>query len=161
MDTVDKQTRSRIMASVGRRDTDAELILRRALHRIGLRYRHHDRSLPGSPDLVFRRYKAVIFVHGCYWHSHGCYRSTVPKSGTEFWNAKFEANRRRDLRNVDALLDRGWRVLIIWECALKGKLAHDPSAAGKAVKRWLKSNERRGNLAGTRRESKVRLCRIE
>jgi DNA mismatch endonuclease (patch repair protein) len=93
MDTVDLATRSKIMSAVGRKDTGAELLLRSALHRIGLRYRLHDRSLPGTPDLVFPRFCAVIFVHGCYWHSHGCYRSTVPKSHRKFWIAKFAANR--------------------------------------------------------------------
>jgi DNA mismatch endonuclease (patch repair protein) len=99
MDTVDHQTRSKIMASVGQKDTGAELLLRGALHKIGLRYRLHDRSLAGSPDLVFPRFHAVVFVHGCYWHSHGCYRSTVPKSRREFWTKKFDANRARDERN--------------------------------------------------------------
>ena len=77
--------------------------------------------LPGSPDLVFPRYRAVIFVHGCYWHSHGCYKSTVPKSRREFWEDKFRANRERDERNVALLRERGWRVLTVWECELIGK----------------------------------------
>src|SRR5882672_7370771 len=110
MDTVDRQTRSKIMASVGQKDTGAELLLRRALHRIGLRYWLHDRSLPGSPDLVFPRFRAAVFVHGCYWHSHGCYRSTVPKSRTQFWTDKFDANRSRDGKNLRLLLESGWRV---------------------------------------------------
>src|SRR5882672_8688942 len=105
MDTVDRQTRSKIMASVGQKDTGAELLLRRALHNIGLRYRLHDRSLPGSPDLVFPRLRAVVFVHGCYWHSHGCYRSTVPKSRNEFWIEKFTANQKRDGRNIGLLME--------------------------------------------------------
>ena len=78
MDTVDKPTRLYIMSRVGRKDTGPELILRRELHRLGLRYRLHEKKLPGSPDLVFPRFGGVIFVHGCYWHSHGCYKSTVP-----------------------------------------------------------------------------------
>ena len=101
MDTVGTQTRSKIMVSVGQKDTGAEMLLRRALHRKGLRYRLHDKSLPGSPDIVFPRFNAVLFIHGCYWHSHGCYRSTIPKSRVEFWEDKFEANRVRDLRSRD------------------------------------------------------------
>jgi len=140
MDTVDRQTRSQIMASVGQKDTGAELLLRSALHKIGLRYSLHDRSLPGSPDLVFPRFCAVVFVHGCYWHSHGCYRSTVPKSRREFWTEKFRANRSRDERNSLALLRRGWRVLTVWECALRGKTAAPSAAVAKKVKSWLESS---------------------
>ena len=116
MDTVDRETRSRIMARVGQKNTGAELVLRRALHEIGLRYKLHDRSLPGSPDLVFPRFRAVIFVHGCYWHSHGCYKSTVPKSRRAFWTDKFSANRERDQRNIRLLMERGWRTMVVWEC---------------------------------------------
>jgi DNA mismatch endonuclease (patch repair protein) len=148
MDTVDRQTRSKIMASVGQKDTGVELLLRRALHKIGLRYRLHDRSLPGSPDLVFSRFHAVVFVHGCYWHSHGCYRSTVPKSRHEFWTEKFHANRSRDERNVNLLRECGWRVLTIWECALRGKTAQPSSVIAQAVKTWLDSLDRIGEIAG-------------
>ena len=107
MDTVDSQTRSKIMSRVGQKNTGTEILLRAALHRAGLRYRLHDRSLPGSPDLVFPRFRAVVFVHGCYWHSHGCYRSTVPKSWRQFWTAKFDANRSRDEKNLNLLLKVG------------------------------------------------------
>jgi|SRR6185437_8675463 len=148
MDTVDRQTRSKIMASVGQKDTGAELALRRALHKIGLRYRLHDRSLPGSPDIVFPRFRAVVFVHGCYWHSHGCYRSTVPKSRNEFWTDKFSANRSRDQKNVGSLLKDGWRVLTVWECALMGKIAEPPSVVARTVKTWLDSSDTIGQIAG-------------
>ena len=136
------------MASVGQKDTDAEIHLRTALHRVGLRYRLHDRSLPGSPDLVFPRFRTVVFVHGCFWHSHGCYRSTVPKSRQQFWADKFEVNRARDERSVRSLLDEGWRVLTVWECALKGKLALPPVSVADAVRAWLDSSERYGEIAG-------------
>src|SRR5438128_10718919 len=126
MDTVDKATRSRIMSRVGQKDTGAETILRSTLHKEGFRYRLHDRRLPGSPDLVFPRFRAVVFVHGCYWHSHGCYRSTVPKSRNEFWIEKFTANQKRDGRNVQLLMVCGWRVMVLWECALLGKNALPP-----------------------------------
>ncbi|MBS1833237.1 MAG: DNA mismatch endonuclease Vsr [Acidobacteria bacterium] len=148
MDTVDRQTRSRIMASVGQKDTGAELLLRKALHKNGLRFRLHDRSLPGSPDLVFSKYRAVIFIHGCYWHSHGCYRSTVPKTRSEFWVEKFNANRARDDRNTRLLLDDGWRVFTVWECALKGKSAKLSTAVSETVRKWLESRRKYGELAG-------------
>lgn len=148
MDTVDKATRSYIMSRVGQKDTGAELLMRSALHKIGLRYRLHDRSLAGSPDLVFPRFRAVVFVHGCYWHSHGCHRSTIPKSRREFWNEKFRANRSRDERNVNVLLDGRWRVLTIWECALRGKTAKASCAVAKSVSAWLESSDDVGEIAG-------------
>lgn len=143
MDTVDSQTRSKIMTSVGQKDTGAEILPRNALHRAGLRYRLHDRELPGSPDLVFPRFWTVVFVH-----SHGCYRSTIPKSRQQFWTDKFEANRSRDERNVRSLLASGWRVLTVWECALKGKHALPSATVAEGVKAWLNSPERVGEIAG-------------
>jgi DNA mismatch endonuclease (patch repair protein) len=146
MDTVDSQTRSKIMARVGQKNTGAELKLRRALHRTGLRYTLHDRSLPGSPDIVFPRFKAVVFVHGCYWHSHGCHRSTVPKSRQEFWTGKFQANRSRDARNVKSLAETGWRVLTVWECTLMGKSACRTEHVANAVRAWLESSAAGGEI---------------
>jgi DNA mismatch endonuclease, patch repair protein len=141
VDTVKPAVRSRIMASVGQKDTGAELLLRKALHRRGLRYKLHDRALPGSPDLVFKRFGAVVFVHGCYWHSHGCHRSTIPKTRNEFWTAKFKANKVRDARNRAQLLQKGWRVLTVWECTLRGKTAKPLDGLAKQVDSWLKSTK--------------------
>ena len=146
MDTVDKETRSRIMSSVGQKNTGAETALRSALHVAGLRYRLHDRTLPGSPDLVFPKYGALIFVHGCYWHSHGCYKSTVPKSRRQFWQDKFKANQERDERNVRLLQEQGWRVLIVWECILKGKTAKPVGSVADGVTAWLESDETFGEI---------------
>ncbi|WP_073042245.1 very short patch repair endonuclease [Desulfacinum infernum] len=143
MDTVDKKTRSRIMASVGQRDTGPEMRLRHILHRLGLRYRLHDKKLPGSPDLVFPRFHAVVFVHGCFWHVHkGCQFSTRPSSRKEFWEKKFEANEKRDKRNYEALAASGWRVLVVWECAIKGLKDSELADLGLLVANWLKSDER-------------------
>lgn len=141
MDNVDQRTRSRIMSSVGQRNTGPEMRLRRTLHRAGVRYRLHDRKLPGSPDLVLRRFNAVIFVHGCFWHNHkGCKFSTKPSSRKEFWRQKFEANKRRDARNCEALLTQGWRVLIVWECAIKSRKNELLEELGVKIIEWLKSN---------------------
>lgn len=148
MDTVDSQTRSKIMARVGQKNTGAEMMLRRALHRRGLRYRLHDRSLPGSPDIVFPRFNSVLFVHGCYWHSHGCYRSTIPKSSREFWTNKFETNRTRDERSRKLLVSQGWRVLTVWECALRGKLSSPVEDVADAVWDWLGSEVQMGEIEG-------------
>ncbi len=149
MDTVDKTVRSRIMASVRQRDTGPEMRLRRALHRLGLRYRVHDRKLPGSPDLVFPRFHAVLFVHGCFWHVHGCKYSTIPSTRREFWAEKFAANRARDKRDIDLLLADGWRVLTVWECALKGKRNHPEETVALRVAGWLRGTRRRGEIGGS------------
>lgn len=148
MNTVDKETRSKIMSSVGQKNTGPEILLRSALHERGLRYRLHDCSLPGSPDLIFPRYKAVVFVNGCYWHSHGCYRSTVLKTRREFWTNKFEANRERDRRDIGLLLKSGWRVLVVWECSLVGKTASPLGDVARQVEYWPRGLEDKGEING-------------
>lgn len=120
MDTVDQRTRSKIMAAVGQKGTKSEMILSKEFHRIGFRYLVNDKRLPGSPDLVFAKYRAVIFVHGCFWHRHGCKYSTMPKTRREFWEEKFIANRTRDKINVSKLRKSGWRVKVVWGCRLIG-----------------------------------------
>lgn len=137
MDTVDKETRSRIMSKVGQKNTTPETLLRRSLHKAGLRYRLYDKKLPGTPDLVFPRFRAVIFVHGCFWHSHGCYRSTVPKSRRKFWEQKFHTNLARDKRNITWLQAHKWRVMVVWECALVGRNALPSSEVTQLVYTWL------------------------
>lgn len=118
VDVVDKLTRSRMMSGIRGRNTKPELLVRRHLHRAGLRYSLKSR-LPGSPDLVFPRHQAVIFVHGCFWHRHAdCAKATTPSSNVEFWSRKFEQNVRRDERAERELKDLGWRVFVVWECGL-------------------------------------------
>lgn len=119
-DVHDSETRSKNMRAIGPRDTKPELIVRRYLHRAGLRYTLHNPKLHGKPDIVLPRWSAVVFVHGCYWHRHpGCRFATTPNTRKEFWLEKLEGNRRRDLRNQAALEKDGWRVFVIWECQLK------------------------------------------
>jgi len=149
MNTVEKLTRSEIMSRVGQKDTGPEMLLRSALHKQGLRYRLHDRRLPGSPDLVFPGFHAVVFVHGCYWHSHGCYRSTVPKTRREFWTKKFKDNKKRDKRNITSLLEIGWRVMVVWECALIGKNAMSAKKVAKQVCDWLHGEDAIGEITGS------------
>ncbi|ATC65473.1 very short patch repair endonuclease [Nibricoccus aquaticus] len=136
MDRLSTKARSRLMASVRRKDTKPEMLLRRALHKLGYRYRINQRSLPGSPDLVFAKRRVVIFVHGCFWHDHsGCRFATKPKSQAAFWADKFRANKERDSRAYMALKSTGWKTLVVWECALKG------ASLGKTIlkaDRWLK-----------------------
>ncbi len=118
-DVFDRATRSRNMAAIRGQHTKPELVVRRYLHCRGLRYRLHGRGLPGRPDLVFRRLKTVVFIHGCFWHRHsGCRNAVLPKSNTAFWLAKLTGNQARDRRNAVRLRRAGWRVLTIWECEL-------------------------------------------
>ena len=137
-DIVDRATRSRMMAGIRSRNTRPELALRRAIHARGLRYRLHDRRLPGTPDLVFPRFGAVCFVHGCFWHRHaGCSYATTPTTRQEFWRAKFEANTERDRRNRRGLLQAGWRVATVWECALRKQAGVE---IARQLERWLRGS---------------------
>ena len=139
-DIVDRATRSRMMAAVGSRDTAPELALRRTVHARGLRYRLHDRTLPGSPDLVFRRFGAVCFVHGCFWHRHaGCSYATTPASRAKYWQAKFHANVERDRRHQHDLLKSGWRVAIVWQCALRRQRQ---LATALELEEWLRGSDK-------------------
>ncbi|WP_191833593.1 very short patch repair endonuclease [Pseudomonas fluorescens] len=118
-DFLSSTERSERMSRIRGKDTRPELLLRKALHRMGLRYRLHVASLPGKPDLVFPYYKAAVFVHGCFWHRHaGCKTASTPKSNTPFWLEKFEKNATRDARVVTQLDELGWRVFVVWECEL-------------------------------------------
>lgn len=121
-DIVTPEERSRIMAAVKSNDTKPEMLVRRYLHGCGFRYGLHNKKLPGTPDIVLRRYKTVIFVHGCFWHGHkNCLYYKPPKSNIDFWQSKVERNHARDERVQAELRAKGWRVLIIWECELKTK----------------------------------------
>lgn len=120
-DVVDAATRSRMMAGIKGKDTKPEMLLRRGLHARGLRYRLHDRRLPGRPDMVFPARRAVLFAHGCFWHGHDCLLFRLPSTRTEFWSAKIDRNREVDARSTAALAGAGWRVGVVWECALRGR----------------------------------------
>jgi DNA mismatch endonuclease (patch repair protein) len=140
VDVVDRATRSRMMAGIRGADTQPELVLRRRLHGRGFRFRLHGRDLPGRPDLVLRKYRAVVFVHGCFWHRHGgCRYATTPSSNTRFWVSKFDANVERDLRNREALVSAGWRVAVVWTCALD---KNRQQATLLRLENWLKSAKR-------------------
>lgn len=107
------------MSRIRSSNTSPELALRRAMHAIGFRFRLHRKDLPGKPDIVLPRYRAAIFVHGCFWHRHdGCKVASTPKSNTEFWVEKFDRNVTRDARAKQMLEEQGWRVIVVWECEL-------------------------------------------
>lgn len=108
------------MAAIKANDTKPEMLVRRYLHAHGFRYGLHNRKLPGSPDIVLRKYKTIIFINGCFWHGHeGCKYYRLPKSNLEFWQTKIERNRQRDIETIEALKAKGWRVITIWECELR------------------------------------------
>jgi DNA mismatch endonuclease (patch repair protein) len=128
-----------MMSGIRGKDTSPEMILRRSLHKRGVRYRLHDKSLPGKPDLKLTKRRALIFVHGCYWHQHsGCHWCTLPGSDIEYWHPKLAGNVQRDARHVEHLTKSGWRVGVVWECALRRRWRDETL---KAVLEWLNSNE--------------------
>lgn len=136
-DVVNKAKRSQMMAGIRGKDTKPERTLRSRLHAAGLRYQLHVSSLPGKPDLVFPKYKAAIFVHGCFWHRHqGCWWCTQPATRPKFWNSKFDQNIRRDAKDLADLGELGWRVAVVWECALR---LQSPDEVARTVQRWLES----------------------
>lgn len=119
-DHVEPETRSKLMAAVGSKNTKPEVALRRSLHRLGYRFRLHRKDLPGRPDLVFPSRRKIIFVHGCFWHRHSnCRYASTPKSNVEFWENKFRTNVDRDRRAIERLRELGWDVLVVWECEIK------------------------------------------
>ena len=120
MDRLSSGHRSWNMSRIKSRNTSPELKVRSILHRLGYRFRLHHKDLPGKPDIVLPKYRTVIFVHGCFWHSHmGCKYAYTPKSNIEFWEKKFAANIQRDLRSKRLLEEQGWYVIVVWECQAK------------------------------------------
>jgi len=140
-DVFDKAKRSQVMASITAKDTKPEILIRKALHRKGYRFRLHDRSLPGTPDLTFRKFNAVIMVNGCFWHGHDCALFRMPATNRKFWSDKIRNNQERDRRVRAELLDSGWRVLIVWECSLKGKHRTRFGDLIATVENWLLSDQ--------------------
>lgn len=133
-------TRSEIMSRIRSKDTKPELLVRRGLHARGYRFRLHRRDLPGTPDLVFPRLEAIIEVRGCFWHGHeNCGRP--PKSRQEFWGPKIDRNRERDAENVDAMRQLGWRILVIWECAMVGRGKWDRDTLLNEIEAFMLSDE--------------------
>ena len=118
-DVVDVETRSRMMANIRSKNTSPEVLIRKALHARGFRFRVHVKKLPGTPDLVLPKYKAVIFIHGCFWHGHNCRYFRIPQTRHEFWMEKIAKNQVRDRQQLAALRVLNWRVLVIWECAVR------------------------------------------
>ena len=142
-DIVSPEVRSRMMAGIRGKNTKIEVLVRKALFAKGFRYRLHQKHLPGRPDLVMPGRKIAVFVHGCYWHGHDCGLFRLPKSNSEFWKEKINANSARDFRNVSALVSAGWRVAIVWECALRGKGDAAHSDVADRLSSWIEESQRR------------------
>jgi DNA mismatch endonuclease (patch repair protein) len=147
-DVVDRTTRSRMMAGIRGVDTRPEIAVRHGLHRRGFRYRLHSPALPGKPDIVLSRHRAVIFIHGCFWHRHDCHLFKWPSSRPEFWRTKINRNHQKDAETEKALLREGWRVFTVWECALKGRTRRPLLRIIDECAAWLDSDKRQGEITG-------------
>lgn len=120
MDVLTKEQRHRNMVHIRSKNTNPEMIVRRYLFSKGLRYRLYDKKLPGRPDLIFKKYRTVIFINGCFWHQHpNCKYASIPKSNTDYWITKLENNKKRDLENFEKYKNLGWNVIVVWECELE------------------------------------------
>lgn len=148
VDKIDARTRSRNMARIRGRNTKPEKTVRSLLYGEGFRFRLHDTKLPGTPDIVMRGRGIVIFVHGCYWHRHAkCANATIPNTNRAFWVQKLQANVRRDRRNIRNLVNDGWRVLVIWECAVRNA-RYNLSGLARDVCKWIGSRAALGEIRG-------------
>jgi DNA mismatch endonuclease (patch repair protein) len=144
-DRVDIETRKKIMRANRSKNTGPEMIVRKAFFSMGFRYRICDRKLPGKPDIVFPKYNAVVFIHGCFWHGHKCHREPHARSNKKYWHDKIIANKNRDLLERNKLFQDKWRILIIWECAIRRRNPNfTESTEFKNAKKWLRGN---GKLA--------------
>ncbi|QPG05742.1 DNA mismatch endonuclease Vsr [Salinimonas marina] len=138
-DVHSKVVRSKNMRSIRAVDTKPELLLRKALHNAGFRYRLYKKGLPGKPDIVLAKHRTVIFVHGCFWHKHDCHLFKLPKTHSEWWLNKLTANRYRDLMVEDKLRENGWRVIVVWECTLKGKFKVELPELLTKISNWIET----------------------
>lgn len=126
-----------MMAGIRGKNTKPEMLIRRGLHRLGLRFLVHDKRLPGKPDLVFPKWRAAIFVNGCFWHGHDCHLFKLPSTRTEFWRDKISANKKRDRTAIKRLEETGWRSLTIWECQIKGRSVEEIEPVLVSCRNWL------------------------
>lgn len=147
-DIVSRNERSAMMSGIRGKNTRPERLVRQALFRRGFRYRLHTKGLPGKPDLVLKKYRAVIFVNGCFWHRHDCHLFKWPSTRVNFWKEKLDGNAGRDSRNMAALRKAGWRTCVVWECALKGKVKLSIDAIIDRIDSWLKSDNPELDIRG-------------
>ena len=137
------------MAAIKGRDTSPELRIRKGLHSFGFRYRKHAKDLPGKPDLVFPKYRAVVFINGCFWHKHDCHMFKWPHTRHDFWQAKISRNADNDVRNMQMLTKAGWRVATVWECALRGRMRIGVESSVQLLAEWLRSGNDSVTIRGS------------
>lgn len=147
-DIVAPEVRSSMMAGIRGRDTRNELLIRKELHARGFRYLLYGKRLPGKPDLVFPKYRAVIMVNGCFWHGHDCHLFKWPSTRCDFWYDKIQANKKRDTETTNALERLGWRVLTVWECSIKGKTSNPIEENIDNIASWLVNGECSRHVTG-------------
>lgn len=143
------------MAAIRGADTKPEMMIRRGLHARGFRFRLHDRQLPGRPDLIFPKHHAALFVHGCFWHGHGCHLFRWPGTREDFWREKIGANVARDATSTEALHEAGWRVGVVWECALKGRQKRPVDDLLNVISDWLTAADGDLSLQGLTEDEPV------
>ncbi len=149
VDVVDSHVRSQMMSGIRAKNTRPEILIRSLLHRAGYRFRIHVNNLPGKPDIVLPKYQAVIFTHGCFWHGHSCHLFKWPSTRHSFWLNKIKRNQTKDSESEEFLLEQDWRILRIWECAIKGKTRLSPESLFERVSAFLVSKRKVVNIAGT------------
>ena len=147
-DPLTSEQRRLNMSRIRSKDTKPELVVRKGLHARGLRYRLHDRNLPGTPDLVFPSRRAVLFIHGCFWHGHDCPLYKAPSTNADFWEKKVRANQQRDILHNAELGLRGWRVLSIWECAVRGSGRRPFPELVDDIQAWFAADATEGEIGG-------------
>jgi len=154
-DIVDPATRSRMMAGIRSKNTRPEIAIRTALHRAGLRYRLHAKDVPGKPDMVFPRFRAAVFVHGCFWHGHDCPLFRLPENRREFWKSKIDRNRSRDAEVIAKLSASGWRTLTIWECSIRGRGTIGLDETARIAAAWVRNKLPNDEVRGRKNPDQV------
>lgn len=139
MDIVGPEKRSEMMSGIRSKDTKPEIIIRKALYALGFRYRLHNKNIIGKPDLVLKKHNVLIFINGCFWHGHNCHLFKLPKTRTDFWENKIKTNQKRDKKVLTELGKSGWRIAIIWECAIKGKTKMNIDNLVVDLSEWIKT----------------------
>ena len=146
-DVVDKATRSRMMSGIRAKNTRPELFLRKGLHAFGFRFRLHVKDIPGKPDIVLPKYRALIVIHGCFWHGHDCRYFKTPQTNRDFWISKIASNALRDKRNMELQLGLGWRVLVVWECAVRASMKENSVVnCVSLAAQWITGSSRRAQI---------------
>ena len=137
-DILTKKERSAMMSKIRSTNTKPEMLIRKYLHGLGFRYRKNQKNIEGHPDIVLKKYNALIFVHGCFWHGHDCPLYRLPKTNRKFWKKKVDANRRRDEVVMEKLAGSKWRTLVVWECAIRGKKDKELMLELKKIGKWIR-----------------------